>query len=750
MRLETLELENWCTHGNLTVDLSASLQIEGRNGTGKSSILEALRFIFKETARGYAKRIRNGERVAAVRLRFEADGVAYAVEKKIYLDKASTALMTADGTLVADNPSTVHRRLQAIIPEEIYEKLLYIPQGGLTEVLVRLSGKDGKLEMDRLFGLDRLETVWEKAGVEIQRGEAGLNVLGGEFLRYPPDAEKSYRTRAAELSAKESALEDKLSEDSKSLGEAASRLTSAESRLKSVQEARRALEAANRESAEISALEAGMAKELESVKARLEEMREKKRELEPLNGELMGLQRYGRIRPALNALTALTESKAQLDDVEAMREKQRSLLSDAQCRPALEVEYSMLREALRKAEAEHAAFNSQINEAKRHLADLNCLGGQAKCPRCGQRLNAFHLGKESTEANGRITELTRGRDEMEALMVGLKVKAGGLERRLDEAKSKEARVRQLEEDLKVKTARLTSLKMRLEEAVAELSSFGYAGETPEVVDSKCETFNRLTERARMLAASAAEIPALSTKETLLSGKLASLKERKTVLAARSSELRYDEAAERSLSLERDKASEDRHRLEYSAKAIGAEIILARTEIKAADESLTAYLNLATRHAAAKKRLEQLKAAREFFHRDKGIAKYLRESFVQRLNSMLSLNFKRFNQNPKYVDVAFDKEYCIVIRTQSGDLEAAQLSGGELAQLALALRVSLIDLMSPIRLLILDEPFGSLDELHREILGEALNRIAGTGQLILVTHIHTESLQLNNRIDLGGY
>jgi DNA repair exonuclease SbcCD ATPase subunit len=118
--------------------------------------------------------------------------------------------------------------------------------------------------------------------------------------------------------------------------------------------------------------------------------------------------------------------------------------------------------------------------------------------------------------------------------------------------------------------------------------------------------------------------------------------------------------------------------------------------------------------------------------------------------MLTLHFKAFNQNSKYVDVSFDRDYNLLIRTTNGDLNISQLSGGELAQLALSLRVALIDMMSPIRLLILDEPFGSLDEGHREILGDSLNKIASQGQLILVTHVHVESLQLCTKLDLGGY
>jgi DNA repair exonuclease SbcCD ATPase subunit len=66
-----------------------------------------------------------------------------------------------------------------------------------------------------------------------------------------------------------------------------------------------------------------------------------------------------------------------------------------------------------------------------------------------------------------------------------------------------------------------------------------------------------------------------------------------------------------------------------------------------------------------------------------------------------------------------------------------------------MRMALLELLSPVRLMILDEPFGSLDKEHREALGEALNKIGGEGQLIIVTHIPVDSLQLP-QLELGGY
>ena len=163
-----------------------------------------------------------------------------------------------------------------------------------------------------------------------------------------------------------------------------------------------------------------------------------------------------------------------------------------------------------------------------------------------------------------------------------------------------------------------------------------------------------------------------------------------------------------------------------------------------------FLELKMRSEALRKEENLLKDALEVFHTNKGIVKYLRERYISQLSSRMSYYFTRINQNPKYREIAFDKDYNIEIKTTEGSFSIEQLSGGEKVQLAIALRIAMIRMLSPINLLILDEPFGSLDREHREVLGEALNKIALDGQLVLVTHIVVDSLNLPEKVELGGY
>jgi len=176
----------------LDVDLSRGLQIHGRNGTGKSSILEAIRFCFKETAAGYKRRIHHGERKAEVELSFSLEGSSYLIKKTIYVDKPSEATLLRNETLIADNPSSVHRSLGGILQEEVIENLLYVPQDGLTHLVENLTQKGGRQTLDSLFGLDRLEKVYAGIGDETKSLKAKLEIYEKQRAKYPDDFPQEY------------------------------------------------------------------------------------------------------------------------------------------------------------------------------------------------------------------------------------------------------------------------------------------------------------------------------------------------------------------------------------------------------------------------------------------------------------------------------------------------------------------------------------------------------------------------------
>jgi len=229
-----------------------------------------------------------------------------------------------------------------------------------------------------------------------------------------------------------------------------------------------------------------------------------------------------------------------------------------------------------------------------------------------------------------------------------------------------------------------------------------------------------------------------------------LREEKERIKQKLYELRYDDSLLDKIRIEKDRAQEDYYRLSGEIKNIEFRIREDENKIREFKNQRSEFQNLKRQESEIIKRINLLKEARDIFHTNKGIVKYLRERYISSLSSLLTYYFKRINQNPKYREVLFDKDYNLRIKTTEGDLLLDQLSGGEKVQLAIAFRIALIELLSPVRLLILDEPFGSLDREHREVLGESLNKIAVDGQLILVTHIPVDSLNLPDRLELEGY
>ncbi|MFH1403472.1 MAG: SMC family ATPase [Candidatus Altiarchaeota archaeon] len=749
MRLNRITLENWSCHEKLEADLTEGLQILGRNGTGKTSILEAIKFLFKKTASGYSNRVRNGARSAYVRLAFTHDSREYVVEKKILLEKPSTALMTCDGVQVADNPTSVYNSLNNILSEDMLERLLYVPQSGLTGILDRLSGREGKVEMDRLFGLDRLERVWTGVGEDLKEQDARVSVLSDQIKKHPEDAEESYRRDIEEFRKGEGELREKLLKNEEYRKNAESNLKKSEESLKGINEAKRRIDSLNTEFNRTSIGLAEAEKEIESAQARLEELRSKGEELAKLESEKKKLDKYPRFRVTLSSIM---EINSRLDELSTVEEEKRitELEETLKKKPEAEREYAELEGKYQSLQKSHTEAAVGVKQKVDFIDELDTLGGKAKCPRCGQKLDSFHLTKEKQDTAVMLERMYENLKKIEAEMANIKAVYDDMKASMEEYRKDEAEYGQLRNQLEKAVRERKRLCDERDSNMMTLESMGYSGETIEFVEQKVADSNRMDGAIRELRKE------IILKDRISEGKDESVK-RKIMHESRRDELRkelgeisYDTGEHERLQNERDILSSEKHRLDSECNTLSADIKRISEQTMEREKKLVDYMELVKEHSDAERMSRKLAQAREIFHRDKGLVKYARESFIGGLNSILTNYFNRFNQNPRYLNVSFTREYDIEFKTSNGTLSLDQISGGEKIQLALALRIALIELMSPVRMLILDEPFGSLDEPHREILGEALTKISETGQLIIVTHVEVESLQLHNKIELEGY
>jgi len=748
MRLLSLSVSNWACHRSLEVDLSRGLQIEGRNGTGKSSILKAIRFAFAGTAAGYRSRIANGERSAEVELSFTKEGKRYDVRKVLHVDKPSEARLTCEGALVADNASSVAEALGDILPEEVLDDLLYVPQGEVTGIIDRLAQKGGRQELDALFGLDRLERVYKACGDLIKEADAKVRALSEQLPRYPEDAEKEFAEQLRVLSGELQGLDSERRVFHAKRAELSSQLKLVDEEVSELKRRRDEKEVLKDQLRKLELSLAGQDNRMKSLRGELEGLSEKKAEFSSLKDRVNALKHYAEMRGILarhNALKEQLSAVSSVEDERGIRELEERLADKGK-----------VAELLRLSEQEARSFGQIALEAevelarqREYLEGLTELPGKVKCPRCGQFLDKGHVRQEIQFTKREIKKFVDRVTEVREKEPALKGRTEELTKILEELKENEFELKHLNDALTKKRSESERLVREIDEAAMKLEVLGYRGEEASAIEEYVAEYNALKGKADFLE-----------RDLQKEGKI-----RKELAEAEADHIRSSKMMEETTARfggilfdqksldEKEKARSEVLERKYSVDGMIKEAEFRISEKlmrqKDAEEKRGKLMELKGKRDEAEARLHILSRARDVFHTDKGLPKYLRDKYIKTLGATLTGYFRRFNQNPTYKEVCFDKDYRMQVKATHGELAVEQLSGGEKVQLAVALRIALIEMLSPMRILILDEPFGSLDIEHRELLGETLNKMAVEWQLILVTHVHVDSLQLET-MQLEGY
>ncbi|MEM2918234.1 MAG: SMC family ATPase [Candidatus Altiarchaeota archaeon] len=748
MQLLHLSLENWACHDSLSIDLSKGLQIEGRNGTGKSSILEAIKFIFTEQSRGYRNKIKNGKDFAKVRLMLKKESDTFLIEKILPRNKTVKAKIFKNTLLIADSLTAVHSQLKEILDEEILEKLLYIPQGRLTEILDALKIKGGRQELDSLLGLDKFEKIYNSAGEEILKKREKLLLLKDELKKFPED-DNFFKNEIEKIQRNiEKSLVDseKLEAEIFSIRE---KLEKVKEKISEIEKIKKAREITERELNELNLKIVKIGDEINSNVKLLETLNEKKVEFSALTKEIEKLKNYPKIRELLLEKKNLEE---RIKELLVAEDKERIKLLETELKNfhELQIVCNKKEKELIELEKEFAIQKEKILEKMNFLKDLEELKKQQRCPRCGQILTIEHIEREKEETYKEIEEIKEKGVELERRL--------NIEREIFEKQKKEVEI------LKRKEVELITLKSQIDkknierrnsekkicDIEKELFDIGYKNESLNEVEKQVNNLNNFQGRINELQKDVKKISEIEEKLPKLKEELSTAEREKFSIEKRAKELVYDENLFENLRKEKETLNEDFYKLQVELKSQNFRVNEMKTQLKKIEDERKNFLDLKEEVRNLERELNLLEKARDLFHTDKGIPKYLREKYIAKLNFLLTSYFHKINQNPNYKEVYFNKEYELELKANDGSLSIEQISGGEKTQLAIAFRLSLIDLLSPIRLLILDEPFGSLDQEHREMLGGVLNKIAEEGQVILVTHIPVETLNLYEKLNLGEY
>ncbi|WP_322480459.1 SMC family ATPase [Thermogemmatispora sp.] len=100
-----------------------------------------------------------------------------------------------------------------------------------------------------------------------------------------------------------------------------------------------------------------------------------------------------------------------------------------------------------------------------------------------------------------------------------------------------------------------------------------------------------------------------------------------------------------------------------------------------------------------------------------------------------------------VQLSWQDDYEIVVRSRSATRTFAQLSGGEQMSAALAVRLALLKKLSNLTIAFFDEPTQNMDSTRRTNLAEQIRRVRGFDQLIVISHDDTFEQGLDSLIRL---
>lgn len=771
MKLLSLKLKNLRQHADTEVVFPASgvIGIVGSNGGGKSTILEGAAWALYGTAaiRGTVKTMRwnraPARHIASAELRFEVGGQVYRIERtennaELFLDGSTTPI--AAGTDAVNNyvPGLVG------MPYKEFAATYMCGQKDLDRIAA-MGGTERRQFFLQVMGVGRIDealAACRKRKNELARERDGLQAGLGEREPLAEEVE----TSTAEVTARESEAQE------------AGVLAIAASEAAAV--ALAALEASEKRRVEQDALQATI-RQTESQIATAD------RELERLAGDLLIAEDAAKVakhtetlvaplpglraeREALLQARANASRKADLESViastEAQLERYRADVAmheatiaefDPEAFNAVVARFREIEAKLQEARSNRMAdqqvaraaaeqARQEYKKTSRRIEAIEAAGQEGACPTCARALGeqfaavVADLRKEATEysrrideAEARIQDLADESDEEMELAAELEeIRAEGERLRVlktscdhasNQITSARSLVNQTEGQLAMLRANLASIPVTPFDA-ARLSAVEREIAELEVHERDLATARARAAQADGIRSRIAEWQAQrDTADSALSGARSALVE-----------LAFDPAVHEQLAAQADELRTRRDEAK-GRHAVAEEALRgAQARLDRADQALKAYdaraehLHALTRdlatHEAASERLADFRTA---------MAAGIRPEMEE-----LASGFVQILTDGRHESVTLTDDFEMVLQENGVDVEV--VSGGTQDIAAIAMRLAVSQMIAeraghPLSLLILDEPFGSLDETRRGNVLALIRRLGGVfEQVLVISHV----------------
>jgi exonuclease SbcC len=771
VRLNSVSLTNFRQHADTRIDFDSGLTgVIGPNGSGKTTILEAIAWAIYGTsaARGTRESIRHNRAGARATVRVELDfdlgGHRYRVVRgltsaELYLDGGSAPIASS----ISGVSELLTRRL-GMTREEFFNT--YFTGQKELSVMSAMGPSERAQFLSHVLGYERLRSAQQ---LERTRKNALVAQIGG-IRQGMPDAAiveqqlAEAERRLAVARQQGDAARARHTAAAAALAEIAPRWERVqrerEQRVTVISE----LRVAEEEERSISRDTARLARDLEEIATARAERTELQRELDSygeLHAEFQRLEVLAREEGRRQALIETGQALAdELNKLRARRQK-------VETAPKLDLEVSAALEERREelelvdgqlearrtgwvrdrqeAETKRQALRDQYAELKTQRERLAEAGEEGFCPTCTRPLGAQLRGvlemldaqMETVRVDGnyykqRLEQLLDMPEEVKELderRRALFLEVANLERRMMKVQLAVQELSQLGGDIAAKEEREAQLARDLEAIPA-----GYDARRHELVRMEIDRLMPLDAKVTRLSAQIEREPTLMRERAQVVANGSSVAQRLAELRTRRDAITVSESDFAKVRSENESAAAELRAAELSV--VGAEgnasaAVLAMEIATGATRELGERQRMLSELTVHKRLHDELDRAYTDLRTD------LNFQLRPELSELASAFLSELTDG-RYDELELDDQYNILV-LEDGRPKPV-ISGGEEDLANLVLRLAISQMIAeragqPFSLLILDEIFGSLDELRRASVLELLRRLNDRfEQVILITHI----------------
>lgn len=732
-------------------DTSQITLISGRNGHGKSTILEAVKFaiwgVGRDSKTKLESLIRDGAEIEGldVELRFTHAGHDYIVERHLE-PGLHLSTLTMDGGVIEQGPIEVRKRMSRIFGMDVrgFSLATYATQDEINGLASQSRAKRVE-SVHKLARADVFTKTRDDARKSLNLAKNTLNKLGPE-----PDAaaaQVAAGVKKAELEATREALQD-----------AKAAVEELEGQISAKSHVQEAFQAANKKAARAEGSLSAAQAALTSAEAELRNATVALGERpEVPEGDIDALQEeHDELVLQISRAEAAEASVKEIERLQAARDKWASMMETAQYAiedsPALDDLKQQLTEANETSNqlAEErktltadrstrtstvAVLKNQIVHAQKSASNIQSLTGA--CPTCEQDITDAHKEKVAAEVEAELARLQQELAEAEAALQDLDEKLDRNNEETLNVSEEKSNINSQMSDLQQKHSDLTSATERFNEVTERLEAIA-APEDYDVTDLR----ERDQVVAREIRAIRAAETALRTWERQKNRKEEA--ERQVAAAAANleeAEATYAEAAiPQSLMDQVDELSVLGEKL-VAEKELVAE---CHTAVKVLEQQVTNAEELVKNIAKDIQRRDDLRNEIEVLDASAQLlassATTISASIRPKMEGATSTLLAAMSGG-KLDAVKLDRDYNIKVRRGGKFRDLIDLSGGERDLVGLAQRIGLAEVVAAANgatapeMLILDEPFGSQDTGRRSAILDGLRGLRNKfPQILLVAHV----------------